>query len=146
MDGGSTTRHSYGVEGSDETDEGRLSVELPLEIQELQMGRAEASITSRALRLPSGSVRTSLFAAAGELLVVEAATKSAPEARFSTRRVEASLHEVPSTEFLHVIAELEHRGRSSENWNVEFRDEGGRICARVEVLLSVRTGLPASES
>ena len=121
--------------------EGTLDEVLGFEILEANSATASARMpVENRVRQPFGIVHGGAYAALAETLV-SAATYAAVAGRGNIA-VGQSNH----TNFLrpvsegvvHASAQARHRGRTTWVWDVDFTDDGGRLCATSRVTMAVR--------
>ena len=131
------------------TEPGRRTMDAAIGFEHLgaQDGRARGrfDVTDN-VRQPYGIVHGGAYAAAAESL--------ASAATFLAVREEGmvAMGQSNHTSFLrpvsegtiHAEATAKHRGRTSWVWEVEFRDDQGRLCALSRVTTAVRPG-PSAE-
>ena len=121
--------------------EGTLDEVLGFEILEANSETASARMpVENRVRQPFGIVHGGAYAALAETLV-SAATYAAVAGRGNIA-VGQSNH----TNFLRPVSEgvvyasaqARHRGRTTWVWDVDFHDDGGRLCATSRVTMAVR--------
>jgi 1,4-dihydroxy-2-naphthoyl-CoA hydrolase len=102
---------------------------------------------SEAVCQPMGLVHGGIYACIGEELA------SVGTGRVVTREGKWCVGQSNLTHFfrpgtlggtLHAVATPVHRGRTSWVWDVEIRNDDGKLCARSTVTMAVREGTPPS--
>jgi 1,4-dihydroxy-2-naphthoyl-CoA hydrolase len=122
-------------------EQGTLDQVLGFELLEAnsESARARMPVENR-VRQPFGIVHGGAYAALAETLVSTATYISVAE------RGDIALGQSNNTSFLrpvsegfvHASARVRHRGRTTWVWDVDFTDDGGRLCATSRVTMAVR--------
>jgi 1,4-dihydroxy-2-naphthoyl-CoA hydrolase len=114
---------------------------LGFDLQQLDPDLARGSFdVSEAVQQPLGVVHGGAYAALGETLA-SAATHLAVmgEGRAAMGQSNHTSFLRPVSEgTVHAEARPRHRGRTSWVWEVEFKDDEGRLCALTRVTMAVR--------
>lgn len=97
------------------------------------------------VRQPLGLVHGGTYAALAETIVSNATFRAVyPDGLMATGMSNLTSFLRPVTEgSVHAEARRQHRGRTTWVWEIEFTDDGGRLCAVSRVTTAVRE-LPAS--
>lgn len=109
------------------------------------LGHGEDEVTARvavrdAIRQPMGVVHGGLYASVAESLASMATAAAVmPEGNVAMGLSNATSFLRPITEgTVHAHARRMHRGRTTWIWDVEIRDDAGRLCAMTRVTIAVR--------
>ena len=109
------------------------------------LGHSEEEATARvavrdAVRQPMGVVHGGLYASVAESLASMATAAAVmPEGNVAMGLSNATSFLRPITEgTVHAHARRLHRGRTTWIWDVEIRDDAGRLCAATRVTIAVR--------
>ena len=125
--------------------EGTLDDVLGFELLEADGNRCVARVpVERRIQQPFGLVHGGTYAALAETMVSWATVIAvAPKGNLAVGQSNSTTFLRPVTEG-HVNAEgtPRHRGRTTWIWDVEFTDDGGRVCALSRVTLAVRPAPP----
>ena len=118
-----------------------LDAVLGFELLEVTDERARARFAvGESVVQPFGLVHGGAYAALAESLTsVATFTAVADDGNIATGQNNNSSFLRPVTEgTIHAEAKVLHRGRTSWVWDVEFRDDEGRLCAITRMTIAVR--------
>ena len=121
--------------------EGTLDDVLGFELLEATGERCRARCAvERRVQQPFGLVHGGTYAALAETMVSWATVIAvAPAGNLAVGQSNSTTFLRPVTSgSLHAEGTPRHRGRSTWVWDVEFTDDGGRVCALSRVTLAVR--------
>jgi 1,4-dihydroxy-2-naphthoyl-CoA hydrolase len=122
-------------------EQGTLDQVLGFELLEANSESASARMpVENRVRQPFGIVHGGAYAALAETLV-SAATYFSVAERGSIavgQSNHTSFLRPVSEGFVHASARARHRGRTTWVWDVDFTDDGGRLCAISRVTMAVR--------
>lgn len=127
---------TYPVAGTDTLD-GTLGFRL-IEVGE-STARGEAAVTDR-IRQRFGAVHGGVYAALAEMVATEATVHhvwSTGSAATGSSNNTAFLRPI-SSGVVHAHARALHRGRTTWVWDVDCKDDAGRLCASSRVTVAVR--------
>jgi uncharacterized protein (TIGR00369 family) len=115
-----------------------LGFEL-LESEEPDTARARVPVEARICQ-PYGLVHGGTYAALAETLVSAATHLAvAQNGHMAMGQSNATTFMRPVTDgTVHAEARVRHRGRTTWVWDVDFTDDGGRLCAVSRVTMAVR--------
>jgi uncharacterized protein (TIGR00369 family) len=121
--------------------EGTLDDVLGFELLEADGNRCVARVSvERRVQQPFGMVHGGTYAALAETMVSWATVIAvAPKGNFAVGQSNSTTFLRPVSEgHVHAEGTPRHRGRTTWVWDVEFTDDGGRVCALSRVTLAVR--------
>jgi uncharacterized protein (TIGR00369 family) len=120
---------------------GTLDAALGFELLEAtdEVARARFAVTDKVIQ-PFGLVHGGAYAALAESLTSMATFAAvAADGNMATGQSNNSSFLRPVTEgTVHAVARALHRGRTSWVWDVEFRDDEGRLAAITRMTIAVR--------
>jgi len=122
--------------------EGTLDDVLGFELLEATSERCRARCpVERRVQQPFGLVHGGTYAALAETMVSWATVIAvAPAGNLAVGQSNSTTFLRPITSgSVHAEGTPRHRGRTTWVWDVEFTDDGGRVCALSRVTLAVRT-------
>jgi 1,4-dihydroxy-2-naphthoyl-CoA hydrolase len=125
--------------------EGTLADVLGFELLEADGERCLARVAvERRIQQPFGLVHGGTYAALAESMVSWATVIAvAPDGNLAVGQSNSTTFMRPVTEgTVHAEGRPRHRGRTTWIWDVEFTDDGGRVCALSRVTLAVRPAPP----
>ncbi len=112
------------------------------------LARAEMPVTDSVLQ-PFGNVHGGAYAALAETVTSWATYESVgPENGAFGQSNDTSFLRPVSSGTVHAEARPKHRGRTSWVWEVEMRNDEGKLCALSRVTIAVRplSGMPGGKS
>jgi uncharacterized protein (TIGR00369 family) len=121
--------------------EGTLDDVLGFELLEATGERCVARCpVARRVQQPFGLVHGGTYAALAETMVSWATVIAVgPAGNLAVGQSNSTTFMRPVTEgHVHAEGTPRHRGRTTWIWDVEFKDDGGRVCALSRVTLAVR--------
>jgi 1,4-dihydroxy-2-naphthoyl-CoA hydrolase len=92
------------------------------------------------LKQPAGLVHGGVLASMAESMAsIGTYLAVAPDGKFAMGMANATSFLRPITEgTVHAVARRRHRGRTTWVWDVDFTDDGGKLCAATRMTIAVR--------